>query len=125
MKSSIALLLAALPLASEAPHPRPFTLPLECASGYCPLLKGAPETAGMRSGFVRLKPGESIGWHTTGRNEETLIILRGKGEAEIEGQAKLPLAAPQAAYIPSASRHNVTNNGADPLEYVYVVAPAN
>ena len=27
------------------------------------LLRGAPQTTGMRSGFVRLKPGESIGAH--------------------------------------------------------------
>jgi mannose-6-phosphate isomerase-like protein (cupin superfamily) len=28
------------------------------------------------------------------------------------------------AYIPPATRHNVTNTGAELLEYVYVVAPA-
>jgi len=27
-------------------------------------------------------------------------------------------------YIPPATRHNVTNTGQEPLEYVYVVAPA-
>jgi mannose-6-phosphate isomerase-like protein (cupin superfamily) len=78
----------------------------------------------MRSGFVRLKPGETVGWHTTGQNEETLVILRGQGEALIEGQPKLTFVAPRLAYIPPASRHNVTNTGKEPLEYVYVVAPA-
>ena len=50
----------------------PMTFSLECAGGDCALLKGAPQTAGMRGGSVRLKPGESVGWHTTGQNEEAL-----------------------------------------------------
>jgi len=77
----------------------------------------------MRSGFVRLKPGETVGWHSTGQNEETLVILRGKGAALIEGQPSRPFDAPATAYIPPATRHNVRNTGAGPLEYVYVVAP--
>ena len=122
--TSIALFLAVVPLSSQMSRPQPLTLPLECPKGDCPLLRGAPQTTGMRSGFVRLKPGETVGWHTTGQNEETLVILRGQGEAQIEGQPKLTFVAPRLAYIPPASRHNVANTGKEPLEYVYVVAPA-
>jgi mannose-6-phosphate isomerase-like protein (cupin superfamily) len=78
----------------------------------------------MRSGFVRLKPGASVGWHTTGANEESLVILKGSGDALVEGQAKRSFAAPHFVYIPPATRHNVENTGRDILEYVYVVAPA-
>ena len=78
----------------------------------------------MRSGFVRLTPGQSVGWHTTGPNEETLVVLHGKGAALIEGQPQQAFTAPALAYIPPATRHNVQNTGAEPLEYVYVVAPA-
>ncbi len=78
----------------------------------------------MRSGFVRLKPGARVGWHTTGGNEEALVILRGRGEALIDGQSKQTFVAPAFAYIPRATRHNVSNTGTDTLEYVYVVAPA-
>jgi glyoxylate utilization-related uncharacterized protein len=122
--TSIALFLAVLPLSSQMSRPQPLTLPLKCPKGACPLLQGAPQTAGMRSGFVSLKPGETVGWHTTGQNEEALVILRGQGEALIEGQSKLALAAPALAYIPPGTRHNVANTGKQPLEYVYVVAPA-
>ena len=121
---SIALFLTVVPLSSQMSRPLPLTLPLECPKGDCPLLLGAPQTTGMRSGFVRLKPGETVGWHTTGQNEETLVILRGQGEALIEGQPKMTFVAPRLAYIPPASRHNVANTGKGPLEYVYVVAPA-
>jgi len=78
----------------------------------------------MRSGFVRLKPGEAVGWHTTGQNEETLVILRGAGEALIEGEEGRAFTAPRLVYIPPATRHNVVNTGDRLLEYVYVVAPA-
>jgi len=78
----------------------------------------------MRSGFVHLLSGEKVGWHTTGVNEESLVILHGRGEVTIEGQASIPLTAPMMVYIPPATRHNVKNSGTEPLEYVYVVARA-
>ena len=87
------------------------------------MLEGAPQTAGMRSGFVRLKPGETVGWYTTGQHEEALVILRGEGLALIEGQPTLSFVAPAFAYIPPATRHHVSNTGKSLLEYVYVVAP--
>ncbi len=122
--TAIALFFAVAALSSQMSKPHPLTMPLECSKGDCPLLQGAPLTTGMRSGFVRLKPGETVGWHTTGQNEEALVILRGQGEALIEGHQKLALAAPMLAYIPPASRHNVADTSKEALEYVYVVAPA-
>jgi len=116
--------LALLPLSSQTRPPQPLTLPLHCAEGDCPLLQGIPQTAGMRSGFVRLKPRASVGWHTTGQNEEALVVLRGRGEALLEGQPGHPVEAPMLVYIPPATRHNVANTGQELLEYVYVVAPA-
>lgn len=101
----------------------PMTLSLECAGRDCPLLKGAPQTAGMRGGSVRLKPGESVGWHSTGQNEEALVILRGSGVANVEGQADVPVSAHRMAYIPPGTKHNVTNTGSELLEYVWIVAP--
>jgi len=109
----------------SAPEPRsPLVLPLHCDAGDCPLLTGSPQTAGMRSGFVRLKPGTSVGWHSTDTNEEQLVILRGRGEAQIAGKPARAFTAPAAVYIPPATRHNVLNTGTELLEYVYVVVPA-
>jgi mannose-6-phosphate isomerase-like protein (cupin superfamily) len=121
---SVLFTLALLPLSSQAPKPQPLILRLECPGGDCPLLRGVPETAGMRSGFVRLKPGGTVGWHTTGKNEESLVVLRGRGEARIEGEPSRTFAAPALVYIPPARRHNFANVGDQLLEYVYVVAPA-
>ena len=119
----VAAVLVVAPLGSQITRPQPFARTLECPKGDCPLLQGAPQTAGMRSGFVRLKPGEKVGWHTTGQNEEALVILHGEGEALVDGQPKQVFTAPAFAYIPPATRHNVSNTGRTLLEYVYVVAP--
>jgi hypothetical protein len=120
----VGLFVAAVSLSSQIPKPQPLTMALACPKGDCPLLEGVPQTTGMRSGFVRLKPGETVGWHTTGQNEEALVILRGEGAALIEGHPKQAFAAPALTYIPPATRHNVENTGRELLEYVYVVAPA-
>jgi mannose-6-phosphate isomerase-like protein (cupin superfamily) len=103
----------------------PMTFALDCTGGDCPLLKGAPQTSGMRGGSVKLKPGQSVGWHSTSANEEALVILQGSGVANIEGHLDVPLTERMLAYIPPATGHNVTNNGTQVLEYVWVVAPTN
>ena len=118
------LTFASSPVSPQTAKPQPLTLALQCAGGDCPLLKGAPQTAGMRSGYVRLKPGETVGWHSTGKNEESLVILTGHGEARLEGQQTRAFSAPALVYIPPAMKHNVANTGKEILEYVYVVAPA-
>ena len=115
--------LALLPFTSQTSHLQPLTLHLDCPGGDCPLLRGTPQTAGMRSGFVRLKPGETVGWHTTDQNEESLVVLHGRGEALVEGQPARPFTAPGLLYIPPLTRHNIANTGDVLLEYVYVVAP--
>jgi mannose-6-phosphate isomerase-like protein (cupin superfamily) len=122
--SAALLAVAGFALSPQTSKPQPFTRPLECAEGYCRLLEGAPQTSGMRSGLVRLKPGESIGEHSTGKNEESLVVLCGQGEVRVEGHAAIPFTAPALVYVPTASRHNVVNTGTEPLEYVFVVAPA-
>ncbi|MGD1104433.1 MAG: cupin domain-containing protein [Terriglobia bacterium] len=117
------LVVALSPVSSQPAKPRALILALNCTGGDCPLLKGVPQTAGMRSGYVRLKPGETVGWHTTGKNEESLVILTGRGEARLEDQQARAFSAPALVYIPPAMKHNVANTGKEILEYVYVVAP--
>jgi quercetin dioxygenase-like cupin family protein len=117
------LLILAPQISSQEAKKRPLKMALECSSIDCPLLQGAPQTAGIRSGFVRLKPWEAVGWHTTGEHEETLVILRGSGEAQIEGQKPMEIASRMMIYIPPGTRHNVQNTGRELLEYVYVVTP--
>jgi quercetin dioxygenase-like cupin family protein len=112
-------------IAQDHSKPAPRTFPLDCTESDCSLLTGAPQTAGMRGGSVHLKPGASVGSHSTSGNEEALVILHGKAALHIEGHTDVSLAENMLAYIPSETRHNVTNTGTDELRYVWVVAPLN
>ena len=92
---------------------------------YQPLLKGAPQTRGMRAGRVFLRPGASIGEHSTEGHEELLTFLSGKGTAYIgKGRTPHEVGAGKVAYIPPHTPHDIKNTSSEPLIYVYCVAPA-
>ncbi len=98
-----------------------YTQPLTTAGS---LLK-PPISERLKSGYVILKPGDSIGAHQTDGREEMLIIL--KGAARIECESEIVEASGQSiVYIPKHSLHNVTNTSqqAD-LKYIYVVTPVD
>jgi mannose-6-phosphate isomerase-like protein (cupin superfamily) len=92
------------------------------AEGYFPVLQGPPESLTMRSGYVTLPPKASVGKHSTGPNEELLVVLSGTGEMRFTTHGSLHLLAPCTAYCPPHTEHDVTNTGQEPLRYVYVVA---
>jgi mannose-6-phosphate isomerase-like protein (cupin superfamily) len=91
---------------------------------YLQLLGGAPESVTMRSGLVILAPQHSVGKHSTGQNEEILIVLAGKGEMMFKDKPSLPVEANHAVYCPPQTEHDVKNTGTEELRYVYVVAAA-
>ncbi|HZP62466.1 MAG TPA: cupin domain-containing protein [Terriglobales bacterium] len=89
-----------------------------------PVLTGPPETATMKSGYVVLAPGKSVGKHSTEHNEELLVVFEGQGEMVFRDGSKVPVNANTAVYCPPQTEHNVTNTGSGALRYVYVVAHA-
>ena len=117
---TLALLLPACALAAAAPAPKVVKLDAQ-GKGYLAILSGPPETATMRSGLVVLEPGKAVGTHSTGANEELLVVLEGAGEFRLEGET-LPLAAGTALYCPPGRTHDVFNTGTKALRYVYVTA---
>ncbi len=102
--------------------PRAKVVELNGAAKKLTILSGAPESAGMRSGYIVLKPGESVGKHSTGHHEELLVVLAGAGAMRFRDGSKLPLKASTAVYCPPETEHDVTNLGEGLLRYVYVVA---
>ncbi len=88
------------------------------------ILRGPPDSINMRSGLVVLKPGESIGKHTTSNNEELIVVLQGEGTAHINGKDPFSFNTSTAMYIPPETEHDITNTGKQALRYVYVVAKA-
>jgi mannose-6-phosphate isomerase-like protein (cupin superfamily) len=97
---------------------------LKDAAEYQQLLNGKPQTHGMRSGRVYLKPGESCGSHSTKGHEELLVFLAGRGVCLIgEDQAPFEVGEGQVCYIPPCTTHNNKNTGSQPLIYIYCVVP--
>lgn len=112
-------------LAEEAAGPRLKVVSLDPGDRpYMLLLSGPPETASMRSGLVTLAPGASIGRHDTGKNEEMLVPLDGEGELRIDGHAPVVIKPGLITYAPAHTAHDVTNTGAKPLRYIFIVARA-
>jgi quercetin dioxygenase-like cupin family protein len=96
---------------------------LEGNEKFTRLLAGAPETCGMKSGYVTLKPGESVGEHAADSREESIIVLEGTAEVVIAGATAFTAGAHHLIYIPPGTIHDICNSGTGPLRYVYVVTP--
>jgi len=92
---------------------------------YQPLLKGRPQTFGMRSGRVFLEAGQACGQHSTNDHEELLIFLAGSGQVVIDENEQFEVGQGKVIYIPPHTLHDVQNNMDEPLVYIYCVAPAN
>lgn len=102
---------------------KPLVIKLESSDKYLRLLGGQPQTTGMRSGLVSLKPGEEIGEHSTENREESLIILSGEAQIFCAGHPAFTASAASLVYIPPHTAHNVKNPGKGQLKYVYIVSP--
>jgi len=111
---------------SVAPSGKVLLMDLNKNPEYQELLGGKPQTCGMRSGRVYLRPGEACGQHSTKAHEETLVFLSGSGMALIgeEGTA-LEVGQGKVCYVPPHTTHNIKNTGTEPLIYIYCVAPVN
>jgi len=88
------------------------------------VFKGPPETYTIRSGFMVLPPSRSVGRHSTGNNEEALIVFAGTGELRLTGGPTFKLKPYCVTYCPPSTEHDVTNTGSDTLRYVWLVAKA-
>ncbi len=77
----------------------------------------------MKSALINLQPGENVGLHNTGEQEEILIVLDGTGEVHAEGLGKQQVKKDSIIYIPPNNQHDVKNLGSGPLRYIYIVSP--
>jgi len=119
------LLAAMLAAAQSQPKPHAKVVALDKSdNGILPILTGPPETVTMKSGYVVLDPGRSVGKHSTEHHEEMLVVFEGQGEMLFDDGSKLELKARTALYCPPETRHDVRNTGTGTLRYVYVVANA-
>jgi len=90
---------------------------------YQRLLDGEPQTCGMRSGRVYLQPEASCGQHSTEDHEEVLVFISGQGRLLIGKKRSFQVGQGKVCYIPPNTVHDIKNTGAEPLIYIYCVAP--
>ena len=122
---AFAAALAATAGSQTADHPRAKVVVLDPqTTDYMRVLGGPPATVTMRSGFVVLAPGQSVGKHSTDEYEEAVVVLEGEGVMVGSQGDTLSLTTWSVAYCPPRTEHNVTNTGNGPLRYVYLVALA-
>jgi mannose-6-phosphate isomerase-like protein (cupin superfamily) len=109
----------------EVPPPRGKLVQINpLATESVPVLGGPPETVTMRSGSIVLLPSKNVGKHSTGNNEEVLVVFSGSGEMRLADGTILNLKPYAILYCPPDMEHDVFNTGSEPLRYVYVVARA-
>ena len=102
---------------------KPILVALKGQEKFTRLLRGFPETMGIKSGHVVLKPGENVGEHVTEAKEEVIVVLKGKAMI-LCGNDDEPIVAGvhSVVYVPPETAHDVKNIGGDILEYIYVTA---
>ncbi len=75
---------------------------------------------------VKLAPGDSMDWHSTGNREEVLIALAGTLHLETEDGSRVVkttrLRAGECAFLPTRTRHQVTNRSRGVVHYLYLTA---
>ena len=80
-----------------------------------------PQSKQIKTGLVILAPGEDVGWHITKNREEIIVVLKGRGTVECQGQRK-NINQGDFIYIEAEKEHNVFNTGKEELHYLYLVS---
>lgn len=78
-----------------------------------------PVSKKLKSGFVVLKKGEEIGWHSTENKEEMVVVIKGKATLLINNSSHQIISG-NVVYIPPNTGHNVKNNYTSDLKYIYI-----
>ena len=86
------------------------------------LFGDSQKTSGLRSGYVVLKPGESIGEHNTGPSEEVIYVAAGSGLVTYGKRGRVKIGKNAFIYIPPQTRHNVIGTGKSRLKYIYTAS---
>ncbi len=75
-----------------------------------------------------LAPTVAVPWHTTGRREELVIVLRGGLRLEVghphqnDPVRTMSLTAGRVAFLPQATWHRIINRSKEDSHYLYVTS---
>ena len=99
-----------------------FSVELKGSQRFLRLFGSSKVSKGLRSGYVVLKPKESVGEHNTGSSQEVIIVVGGSGKVVYGRKKSLTVKKNSFIYIPPRMPHNVVNTGRVALKYVYTAA---
>jgi mannose-6-phosphate isomerase-like protein (cupin superfamily) len=102
-----------------------FSMKLRGRQKFSRLLGDSTKQKGLRSGFVTLRPKESIGGHKTDKKEEAIIIIKGSATIYYGRNKSIKAGKNTFIYIPPETEHDVKNSGSKILQYVYITAKVN
>ena len=80
--------------------------------------------AGSQLVVMSIPPGESIGAETHAHVEQTIIVLKGSGQAVLDGQ-KTNVNDGDVIVVTPGTPHNLVNTGRVPLQVFTTYAPPN
>ncbi len=103
---------------------RVFSVRLNGAQRFTRLYAGTDREKGLRSGFVSLKPNESVGEHNTEKKEEVIVVISGTALLRYGRSGEMKVPQGTFIYIPPGTKHDIENPGRKMLQYVYVTANA-
>lgn len=72
--------------------------------------------------MMRLLPGEEIGLETHLEHDQFFQFVDGKGAVIIDG-LRTPIEDDHAVMVPAGARHNIVNNGDEPLKFYTLYGP--
>lgn len=72
--------------------------------------------------WLTLQPGDSIGYHKHTANEDTYIIISGRGTFKDKDGKDVPVKAGDVTIVRKNESHGLANTGTEPLVFVDVIA---
>ena len=72
--------------------------------------------------WLRLMPGDSIGYHQHVTNEDTYVIVSGEGVFKDKDGKDRPVKAGDVAIVRKGESHGIANTGKEPLVIADVIA---
>ena len=72
--------------------------------------------------WLRLDPGDSIGYHQHVTNEDVYVIVSGEGVFKDKDGKDKPVKAGDVTIVRKGESHGIANSGKEPLVFVDIIA---
>jgi len=80
------------------------------------------EAQNLSIGMTILPPGRSTSFHSHETEDETWIIVSGKGEVRVEERLE-KVSSESVVFVPRRKRHQMINSSSEPLRVFWIYTP--